>query len=69
MTVATDKLVYDISPAKTNSFKLVDQFDCLLKRCTLSGEIMYASLSEATVNAFCPNVPFPILALRKYATS
>jgi len=26
MTVATDKLVYDISPAKTDSFKLVDQF-------------------------------------------
>jgi len=26
MTVATDKLVYDISPAKTDSFKPVDQF-------------------------------------------
>jgi len=26
MTVATDKLVYDISPEKTDSFKPVDQF-------------------------------------------
>jgi hypothetical protein len=26
MTVATDKLVYDTSPAKTDSFKPVDQF-------------------------------------------
>ncbi len=26
MTVATDKLVYDISPAKTDYFKLVGQF-------------------------------------------
>jgi len=33
--------LYDISPAKTDSFKPVDQ--------TLSGEIMNASLSEATV--------------------
>ncbi len=40
MTVATDKLVYDISPVKTDSFKLVDHFDYLLKRCNLSGEKM-----------------------------
>jgi len=26
MTAAMDKFVYDISPAKTDSFKLVDQF-------------------------------------------
>ncbi len=49
MTVATDKLVHDISPVKTDSFKPVDQFWLFLKWSTVSGEVMYASLSEATV--------------------
>jgi hypothetical protein len=49
MTAAMYKLVYDISPAKTDYFKLVDQFLLFIKTMYLSGEIMYASLSEATV--------------------
>ncbi len=31
MTVASDKLVYDISPAKTDSFKPIDQFCVFIK--------------------------------------
>jgi len=49
MTVATDKLLYDISQQKQTLSNRLISFDYFLKRCNLSGEIMYKSLSEATV--------------------
>jgi len=58
MTVATDKLVYDISPAKKTLSNRLISFYYFLKWCNLSGEMMYASLSEATVIFASLQLPF-----------
>ncbi len=67
MTLATDKLVYDISPAKTDSFKPVDQFWLFIKTMyPFCGDNVHQFIWG--YSSFASMVPYPISPSKFYNT-